>query len=108
MKMKITGPSEVVWPADHIGNLTYEVTVEGDPPRSGSVWVRQDVYDIEDADLDLAQYQRVTDGKATMTLGETPSWPNPPGGGGIIELQLINFGNRARVLDRAEATLVAG
>jgi len=103
--MKITGPAEVVWPAGAT-SMSYEVTVEGEPPRSGSVWVRQDVFDIEDADVDLAQYRRVVDGTATMTLAATPSWPDPPGGGGLIELTLVNFANRIRTLDRAEARLV--
>jgi hypothetical protein len=108
MKMpQISGPSEVDFP-DGAQSTTYDVTVEGGPTYKGqSLWVRQDVFDTADAEVDLAQYIKVRpDGIATMTLGVTPSWPDIPGGGGRIELILGVFGNRWRTLDKATVTLL--
>lgn len=96
MKMNIVAPLSVAYTGDP---TLYTVSITGDLPKGGgkypvtetSLWVRQDVFDNEDADVDLAQYARVRDRKAVLTLGPTPSWPNPPGGGGRIELKLLSL-----------------
>lgn len=93
VKMNIVAPLSVTY----TGNPTlYTVSITGDLPKGGkypateeSLWVRQDVF-VSDATV-LAQYVKVTNRKATLTLGPTPSWPNPPGGGGRIEVKLLSM-----------------
>jgi hypothetical protein len=111
-RLAIIAPESV----EYISDPTfYTVTVEGDLPKGGgrrqvtenSLWIRQDVYDNADADVDLAQYAHVVDRTATLSLGVTPSWPDIPGGGGRIELVLWAFnGYGDKQLDTATMTLL--